>query len=67
MSTKTGSFSIAKHRRPSFSAAMICVPEPLKGSKQRSPGLVCTRIGIAKTSTGLTVGWPIPVGRFLPS
>ena len=51
-STKTGSSSMAKQRRPSRSAAMICEPDPEKGSKQMAPRLVCLRTDQAKTLKG---------------
>src|SRR5204863_8738813 len=54
-----GACSIAKQRRPSVSAATICVPLPEKGSRHTSPGAVWNRIGRAKISTGFTVGCSI--------
>ncbi len=44
--------SIALHRRPVRSAAMICEPDPENGSKTTSPAAVCLRIGRAKISIG---------------
>ena len=48
------------------SAATSWLPLPEKGSKQRSPGLVCLRIGRSNTSSGFCVGWS-PAARPLPS
>ena len=66
-STDTGEISIAYTTRPHCSPAVICDPEPQKGSKQISPETVCFRIGIAKSSTGFWVGCSLPRTRALPS
>src|SRR5262245_52895474 len=65
-STKAGWTAIARHRRRSFSAAMICEPEPQKGSSTTSPARVCCSIGISKRRVGFEVGWK-DVIRCFPS
>ena len=55
-STYCGSFSMAKQRRPSFSAAISCVPLPRNGSYTTSPSSVWNSMGRMKSSTGFCVG-----------
>src|SRR5262249_11912199 len=65
-STKAGESSIARHLRPSFSAARIWLPDPQNGSSTTAPAFVCTSIGISNSRVGFEVGWNV-VNRALPS
>src|SRR5213594_567643 len=66
-STKAGEISIARQRRWSFSAAMIWLPEPEKGSRTMALKRVCCSIGISKRRVGFWVGCSFPTMRLFPS
>ena len=55
-STKRGSSSIARARRPVRSAAISVVPAPPNGSRTTPPRLEQSRIASAIMATGLTAG-----------